>query len=182
MTEQRVSSRYARALLDTSEKENISSEIYANMQLVEKTLNDSHEFRIFTSSPVIQHWRKKEVYRAVFEGKIHTLALNFLLFLLDKKRGELILSIVTQFEIQYNEINKILPVEIISTIEMTDELKTKMVEKISLTSGKKVVPKFKTDAMLKGGALVKINDWIYDASVKHQLEILHKKLAEENII
>ncbi len=179
MTEQRVSSRYARALLDTAVAENVADKIFEDFRIVNTVLEESHELRVFTSSPVIQHWRKKGVYKEIFEGNISTLTMAFLTFLLDKKRGELIRSIIVQYDDQYNRMMNRLPVEFTSALGLNDDLKKKLSEKIAEVTKKEVLPKYKTDPALQGGVLVRIDDVVYDSSILHQLELLYKKLAEE---
>ena len=181
MTEQRVSFRYARAILETAVQEKVSDKIFGDFLVVNDILADSRELRVLTSSPVLQHWKKKEVYQAVFEGRISTLTLNFLMFLLDKKRGDLIPSIIAQYVIQYNIMNNKLPVEIYSAIELNDNIKQKIVNELEDWTQKTILPDFKLQPELKGGMMIKVDDWVYDASLKNQLEILYKKLADEGL-
>jgi F-type H+-transporting ATPase subunit delta len=179
MNEQRVSSRYARALLETAREEGLSDKILADLEDVRNTINQSHELRAMTLSPVIQFWRKKKIYQELFESRLHKLTLNFIMLLTEKNRENLIPDICFQYEAQYNELNNILPIEIDSAVELPEKIKEKIVDKIGKRTNKKIIPDYKIDTALKGGVLIKINDWVYDASVKNQLEILFKKLADE---
>lgn len=179
MLEKRVSFRYARALLDTASKEGLAGEVFKDVQKVRATLQASKELSSLTASPVFQLWKKKKIYKAIFEEeKISDLTLNFLILLLDKRRGELIPSIVRQYEMQYNLLNNRLEVDIISAIELTEQIKKKVIDKLTDWTKMTILPNYKIDAKIKGGLLVRIDDWVFDASVKHQLEKLFKKLTE----
>lgn len=178
MIEQRVSFRYARALLETAVEGKVADQIHSDFSIIDSTLHESHEFRVFTASPVIQHWRKKQVYTDVFKDKISPLTMNFLLFLLDKKRGELIRSIIYQYEVQYNVINNRIPVEFVSVVELTDELKKGLESKVAEVTKKTVLPSYSIKQELLGGMLIKIDDKVFDSSISHQLELLHKKLVD----
>ena len=104
--------------------------------------------------------------------------MNFLILLIDKRRGELIISIIRQYEMQYNLLNNRLEADIISALELNDELKKQVIDKLHNWTKKTILPTFIVDEKIKGGLLVRIDDWVFDASVKHQLDTLFKKLSE----
>ena len=179
MLEKRVSFRYARALLDTASEKGLAAEVFKDIQKVRATLEISKELRSLTESPVFQLWKKKQIYKAIFtEEKISDLTMNFLILLIDKRRGELIISIIRQYEMQYNLLNNRLEADIISALELNDELKKQVIDKLHNWTKKTILPTFIVDEKIKGGLLVRIDDWVFDASVKQQLDTLFKKLSE----
>lgn len=178
MTEYKVSFRYARAVLDLAEQAKLADTIYQDLEYVKRILNSSNHLRLFTINPIIQEWRKVRVYKDIFERWINPLTMNFLLFIIKKRRSNLIESIAEQYIIQYNELKNRKFVEIQSAVELDDELKSKTVSKINSLINKTIIPDFKVNPQLKGGILVKIDDWVYDGSLKNQLEQLRKQLVE----
>ncbi len=179
MNEQKVSSRYARALLEIARKEGITEKIYSDLKYIRHTIEQSRELKTLTFSPVIQFWRKKKIYEELLTGKVQTLTMNFIILLTDKRRESLLPDICYQYEVQYDELNNILPIEIESAIELSDDIKNKITKKIEKNTNKKVISDFRINKSMKGGLLVKIRDWVYDASLKNQLEILFKKLSAD---
>ncbi|MCX7735257.1 MAG: ATP synthase F1 subunit delta [Candidatus Kapabacteria bacterium] len=178
MTEYKVSFRYARAVLELAEEQNLSDTIYQDLDFVRRTLKSSFQLKLFTINPIIQEWRKVKAYKAIFENKISSLTLNFLVFIIRKRRSNLIESIAEQFILQYNELKNRKFVEIQSAVELNEDLKTKAVAKINTLINKTIIPDFKINPHLKGGILIKVDDWVYDGSIKNQLEHLHKQLIE----
>lgn len=178
MTEYKVSFRYARAVLELAESENLSDTIYQDLDFVKRTVKSSNQLKIFTLNPIIQEWRKVKVYKQIFENKISTLTMNFLIFIIKKRRSNLIESISEQFIIQYNELKNRKFVEIQSAVELNEDLRNKAVAKINALINKTIIPDFKVNPQLKGGILIRVDDWVYDGSLKNQLEHLHKRLAE----
>jgi F-type H+-transporting ATPase subunit delta len=158
MTEYRVSTRYARALLETAVKGGFEDIIYTDFLKVREVFGLSDELFSFVSSPVFP--------------------MDFLQLLIDKRRGGLIKSIIIQYENQYNVIKKRLPVEIESAIDLSDPIKATLLAKITDYSKQTVLPEYKVNTDLKGGLRLRIGDWVFDASIKNQLEVLYKKLAE----
>ena len=182
MTEQRVSFRYARAILEAAVQEGVADKIFGDFFVIHKILNESKELRAITSSPVLQHHRKEKIYDELFKDRISPLAMSFIHFLLDKKRGELIRDVIAQYELQYNLMNNKLPVEIFTSIALPDELKAKIVKELADWTKKTILPEFKVQQDLKGGIMIKVDDWVYDATFKNQLESLYKTLAESGAI
>lgn len=178
MIEQRVSTRYAQALLDTALQEGHVDLLLKDFKTIAKAVKDTKELKALTFSPLVRNWIKKKIYIEIFEGKVDKLAMDFLLLLTKKNRDNLIYSIAYQYEKLYDKMNNRLHIEITSAVEMSEESKNKIVSRLTEWSGKTILPKYYTDDTIKGGMLVKIDDWVYDASVKNQLRKLHKRLVE----
>jgi F-type H+-transporting ATPase subunit delta len=179
MTEQRVSYRYAKALMGTAINDGLAEVIHNDFQKINEIFNSSRELRSLTASPVFQNWKKKKIYNELFENmKISELSSNFLILLIEKRRGSLIPDIVVQFEKLYNILNNKLEVFITSAIELTEEVKGKIILKLAEKTNMTILPVYKIEPALKGGIMLRIDDWVFDASIKNQLEILFKKLAE----
>ena len=182
MTEQKVSHRYAQALFGTAKEANLIEQVYQDFSTVSAVLDSSRELVALTKNPVFQQWRKKKIYEEIFTGKVSDLSLNFLILLIDKRRGELIPSIIVQFTNIYNQYNKILPVGVCSAIELSDELKDKIKKILDERTEMNTVPSFSVDPAIKGGIIVRIEDQMFDGSVRNQLAVLFHKLAEGNSV
>lgn len=179
MKEHRVSFRYAKALLESARKEGIAEVILNDFRNVRHTFEMSRELRLLAASPVFQLWRKKKILHEIFEQeKVSKLTMDFLILLIEKRRGELMLSIIYEYELQYNIMNNRLPIQISSAVEMNDNEKELIIKKVSDWTKLTILPSYKVDPTIKGGILVRIGDWVFDASVKNQLQNLHRKLAE----
>jgi F-type H+-transporting ATPase subunit delta len=128
---------------------------------------------------VFQLWRKKKILNEIFEQeKVSKMTMDFLLLLIEKRRGELILSIIYEYELQYNIMNNRLPVQISSAVDMNENEKEQVLKRVTDWTKMTVLPEFIVDPTIKGGILVRIGDWVFDASVKNQLVNLHRILAE----
>jgi len=179
MSEQRVSSRYARALLGSASKEGLESTVLDDFKKIARIVDSSKDMLYLIKSPVVQFWKKKKIFQKIFEPQINSLTMRFLLLLAEKHRESLIPSIAVQYENQYNILKNILPVSISTTVELSELMKSKITRKLEDYTQKNIAPKFGIDHSLKGGLMVRINDWVFDASIRNQLEILFKKLTAE---
>ena len=181
MKEHRVSFRYAKALLDSAKKEGVTEIISKDFESIKMTFLMSKELRHFAASPVVQLWRKRKILNEIFlEENINKLTLEFLILLIDKRRGDLILSIIDEFEKQYNILNKRLPIIVEASVELDDKIKNQIIKKVAEKAKMTILPEYRLNKELKGGILVRIDDWVFDASIKNQLKILKRQLIEGN--
>ncbi|MCX7879961.1 MAG: ATP synthase F1 subunit delta [Ignavibacteria bacterium] len=176
MSEKRISYRYAKAIFSTAVSENLEDDVYRDFQTIEKIISSIPELLSLSKKPIIQPLRKKKLYKEILSDKISSITLNFVLFLADKGRDSLILSIAEQYFALYYNKKGILPVEIFLATEIDDNLKSRFIEKLEANTGKKILPKFVVDRTLKGGFKVKIEDWVFDATLKNRLNILFEEL------
>ncbi len=177
MTEQKVSYRYARAIIETAIADKLTDKLFNDFKVVEEIVSKSKELKTFLKSPVVPEAKKKAIVTELFKDHIDRMALNFITFLVTKGRSELLLDIIAQYELQYLKLNKKQKVDIISAIELTDEIRAKVLAKIAANIRMEIIPTFITEADIKGGIMIKIEDWVYDASLKSQLENLFNQLS-----
>jgi sulfopyruvate decarboxylase TPP-binding subunit len=65
--------------------------------------------------------------------------------------------------------------------EFSTEQKNVLGKRLEKILDKKVRLNFKTDLSLVGGFIAKVNDTLYDASIRHQLELLKKQFLTGEI-
>ena len=68
-----------------------------------------------------------------------------------------------------------------TSTEFSKEQKNVLQSKLEKILDKKVRLNFKTDMKLVGGFIAKVDDTLYDASIKHQLELLKKQFLTGDI-
>lgn len=178
MTEQRVSSRYATAILETAKLDKLEDKIYEDLNYVSKVINVSKDFKTVLKSPIIYHWQKKNIFKDLFEEKISPLAFKFMLLLIDKKREALLDSIIKNYFAKYDELKNRLRVDVVSASELDDSIKSKINTKLEEYTKKTIICNFRINKDLKGGLQIQIDDWVFDASIKTQLELLRQRLAD----
>lgn len=176
MREQRVSSRYAKALTDLAIENKIEFDIKNDLDLIKKAVNESRELLNYINSPIIRSFKKKEVFTELFSPKIHNITMMFLKLLAEKGRESLVFDIIEEFNIEFNIRHKRLPVEIMSANDLSEDIKTKTIEKIESITGMTVLPTYTLDKSIIGGLMIRYADIIFDASIKSKLNNLHSVL------
>jgi F-type H+-transporting ATPase subunit delta len=108
--------------------------------------------------------------------------LNFLL-LLNSRNREVIIDDILKDLFDYRNLKEgLVNVNIKTAIELDENEKEKLIQKIDAYTKKKSIPVFETDKKIIGGFVAKIQDTIIDSSIKHQLELLRKKFREGDVI
>jgi F-type H+-transporting ATPase subunit delta len=179
MSVYRISYRYANSLMQLAEEKNILKKISDDAELIFNTLNSSKELRSIMKSPVIKTDNKKSLLTKIFDKKITTDSLNFLIFVVEKNREVILFDIFKEFLSLVDKKNNVVRAKIVSAVDLDSKLKLKMVGDLEKKSNKKIVADYNLDPNLIGGFIVQIEDTVYDASVKHQLSLLRKKFSEE---
>src|SRR6185295_10503130 len=136
MVEQRVSYRYAKAILNSMKASNNEEMILKDLETIKETLEKSKDLMTLFRSPVVGNHKKEIIFKEVFKDIISADALNFLLLLNEKGREKLILYVIIEFEKLYNNLKGILPFTVNSAVALDDNLKNTIIKKVQQATGK----------------------------------------------
>ena len=181
MADYRILHRYANSLLETAIEKNKLDAINSDIKLLVDTLNQSRELQLMLESPVIRPETKLSVLKEIFSEKITKQSMDFIEFIVSKARENLLGSIGKRFLELCDEYLGIANVFVTTASEFSNEQKNVLQNKLEKILDKKVRLNFKTDVNLVGGFVANVNDTLYDASVKHQLELLKKQFLTGEI-
>ncbi|MEE9432276.1 MAG: ATP synthase F1 subunit delta [Melioribacteraceae bacterium] len=182
MSEFVISTRYANALMEISEEKNSFERTLEDMELVNQTLLNSKDLKNVLQNPIISSDKKSTILEEVFASHISEGVKNFLKLIVNKGRENILLEISNRFlELCDEKLNRT-KVQISSAIELSDEQKENIAKKLEEITNKKIISEYNIDNSIIGGFKARFGDTIIDASVKHQLELLKKKLFEQNYL
>jgi F-type H+-transporting ATPase subunit delta len=181
MADSRILHRYATSLLETSLEKNNLEVVTSDIQLLVETLEQSKELNRMLHSPVVRPELKLNILKEIFSKKISKDSMDFVEFVVSKKRESLLNSIGKRFLELRDEHLGIANVFVTSATEFSNEQKNVLQGRLEKILDKKVQLNFETDLSLVGGFIAKVNDTLYDASIKHQLELLKKQFLTGEI-
>ena len=177
----KIIKRYSTALyksaLEAHNEDVLADEVSSLLNLIK----GSRDLFLFFESPVISRDKKLKTVEAIFSGKVSPVLLNFIKMLIENKRETLINEILLYFIDYKNEKDGIIRITINTVVELNDDEKKTILDKIQEQTGFKCIPEFKTDPDLIGGFTVFYKDEVIDASVKNQLLNL-KKLFKKSVL
>jgi len=178
MASSKVANRYAISLFENSLEKNILETVYDDINLLIKSLDDSSELRRAIESPVIKSELKSSILKEIFSDKLSKETLNFIFFIIDKKREELLYEISKRFLELRNEHLGIVEMEVTTAFEVTNEQIDNLKNMFESILKKTVKIKIKIDKNIIGGFIAQVGDTVYDASVINQIYLLKKEFKQ----
>lgn len=182
MVDFKVSSRYAASLLDMAEDKKNLDVISEDMQFVGNVIESNNNLVRLLENPVIKPQLKSSSLNEIFKSKISKDSLEFINFVIDKNRENLLASIIKKFLEFRDEKLGIVNVEVKTPFDFNDDQKDQLKTKLENLMNKKVRLKFQIDKNIIGGFIAKAGDTVYDASINHQLDLLKKKFLQGGIL
>jgi F-type H+-transporting ATPase subunit delta len=167
---------YARALFEVAKERDNLDEIHEELGAFTKALEENRELAVFFFSPYFSSEEKKNgLERAVTDAD--PIFMNFLETLLERHRMPVIFRIRARFEQLWDEEKKLLPVEITSSVELDKEIVAQIGDRIGEQTGQQVELSSKVDPDILGGLVVRVGNFVLDASIRNRLNQLRKQVA-----
>lgn len=167
-----VASRYAKSLLDLSIENSSVEKVNNDMVMLSEVCTDSKDFINLLNNPIIHAAKKVSVFKALFDGKMEPVSLDFLALITKNARASILPAIAHSFVSQYKKHKGIVDVLLTSAEPLDDATKAKILDKVKSTVNGEIALVEKIDPALLGGFIVNIEDKQIDASVASQLSNL----------
>ncbi len=181
MSDSKVAYRYASSLLETAMEKGILEKVFKDIKLLIESLDVSGELRRTVESPVIKPELKYSVLKEIFSKKMNKETLKFIHFVIDKNREEVLYSIAEKFVDLRNGHLGIVELDVKTAFKFDDDQKKSLIKKFEKILKKTVNIHLEIDDSIIGGFVAQVGDTVYDASLKHQLDLLKKEFGQGNI-
>jgi len=173
-----IAERYAKALLRAAQADHALAEVGAQAQALSLALADAGSAERFLSDPVAQAADKLKVVESAFEGGLHPLIKAFLEAVLAQKRERLLPGILSAFTAYLDEAEGRVQASFGTARVLPAAERALLEQGLSKRLGRTVTLKPYTDKALLGGAVLRMGDTLYDASLQGRLSKLGRLLAE----
>ncbi|HXG13271.1 MAG TPA: ATP synthase F1 subunit delta [Gemmataceae bacterium] len=178
---QRIARVYAEALIGAAGSDEQANEVVEELgSLLHDVFPADPRFEAFLAAPAIGRRTKAEVLRKVFGGRASKLFLNFLLVLNDHERLDLLRGIYKAARDLLDERARRIRVQVRSAVPLADDQRERLAQELRQAFRLEPVLETRVDPELIGGMVVRVGDWLYDASVRTRLETLRKQLIERS--
>ena len=173
-----VSERYAQALLELV-SDNLSKEdILKELLDITESVKGSGDLNKVMTSPVISDDEKKNVISKLFENTTNKVILNFLKLLVDKNRFSMLESITKEYKNEINRLNNLLSINVTSAIDLTEDEKSAIKDKLSNILNKNIELDWATNPDFIAGLVFEVGDNIIDNSLRHKLQDLSRNIMK----
>jgi ATP synthase F1 delta subunit len=172
-----VAEVYARALFDAAKDHDVLDEVHEQLGQFAEALNDSRDLMQFFFSPYFSSEEKKDALsRAVKDADPRFM--NFLEALIERHRMPVVFRIRTQFERLWEDERALLPVILTSAVDLDEKIVRQIGDQVGEQTGRTVELSSNVDPDILGGIVLRVGNFILDASIRNRLEQLRKQVAQ----
>jgi F-type H+-transporting ATPase subunit delta len=176
MKSTKVAARYAKALLELAIEQKKVDSILGDMQFLLQVNNDSRDFELLVSSPIIKADKKLGIFKMIFDQFEQT-SMAFVELITKNGRENLLPEIAVAFESQVKAHKGIIPITLISATPLDSATKDAILEKVKSSVDGTLEVEEVIDEDLIGGFMVRMGDVQIDASVSSQFNNLKQRLT-----
>lgn len=171
---------YARALFEVASERDVLDTIKEQLAQFVDALSADHNLAVFFYSPYFSVQEKKDGLVRTLEGADETL-MNFLETLIERHRMPEIFRIQSQYEELWDAEMKLLPVEVTSAVALDEATIRSIGDRISQQTGNKIELTTVVNPDVLGGIVLRVGNFILDASLRSRLNDLRKELAQARV-
>jgi F-type H+-transporting ATPase subunit delta len=176
---QRVARVYAEALLDEAQAHNLAEQVLEELELLQRDVAGADPLLAnFFLGGVVGRQTRADALRRAFEGKVSGIFLNFLLVLNDHQRLDLLRSIIEQYGTMYEARSGKIRVRVRSAVPLDDDHRNRLTEELRQATRLEPILDARVDPELLGGVVVQVADFLFDGSVRAQIETIRNQLIE----
>ena len=167
---------YARSLFEVAEEHDKLDEVRDQIGQFADALGESRDLQTFFFSPYFSTEEKKQGLTSALEGADPVVE-NFLALLIENHRMPVLFRVRREFDQMWRDVNKLLPVQITSAVELEKAVTQQIGDEIGRQTGRTVELTSTVDPDVLGGLIVRVGNSILDASIRTRLERLRKQVA-----
>jgi F-type H+-transporting ATPase subunit delta len=172
---------YAEALFQAAQRGGQQEEVLHELgALVDDAFRQKPGLELFLASPAVGRDRKAKALRAAFEGRATPVFVHFLLVLNHHDRLGYLQAIAGAYRALHERRSNRIRVVVRSAVPLTDEERGRVWHDVRDVSGREPVLEEAVDPELLGGLVIRVGDWVYDASVRTRLESIRDRLIERS--
>ena len=174
---QEIAEVYARSLFEVAQEHDSLDEIHDQLAEFAEALDESRELQVFFFSPYFSSDEKKDGIGKMIEGGNEHFV-RFLELLAERHRMPALFRIRREFDTQWAEERKMLPVTITSAVELDRSTVKRISDEIQDRTGRRIELTTSVDPDVIGGLAMQVGNLIMDATIRARLERLRKEVAK----
>jgi F-type H+-transporting ATPase subunit delta len=176
----KIASRYAKALFQSVQQGPDLEQVHQDLKIVSDLVAQIPQFNAFMQNPGVPATDKQSFVDEQFGKTTSPWVHRLLKLLVENNRMAIIPQLVSQFTEYRNQHENIATAEVITAVELEEELRIRIGKALETNLGfNRVDVSNRVDPGLLGGAIIKIHDKVIDGSYIGRLEELRKQIGKQ---
>ena len=181
MIHRRISNRYIKALLDVAAEQGRIEEVERELQDIDRLLRDNADLMNLLLHPKISRLRKKKVIDDIFGNRVSPAVKNFLDFLIEKKREQILTVVLEEYTMQADKLRGMVKAQVRSAFDLPERQMKTLKAALEKKLDRRVEFQLEVDKTILGGLQVFIGNDVLDGSIQGRLASLQKYLLEATL-
>lgn len=177
MKSTKLAGRYAKALFEFARQQEAIETVNQDLALVKTVIKENRELKAVIESPIIFPDKKDDVFRDLFSGKISDITFGFLSLIIKKKREPSIGAICDEYLALYNIHHNIKIARVTTATPLNPKLAASLQKLLEEETHATIQIQEIVDENIIGGLLVKIDDFLFDASILSRINKLRAEFS-----
>lgn len=173
---------YGKAIFNLAKEENKIEEIEQQTKIVLDILRENQQFITLLNHPKIVKEEKIQLIENTFEKSISRQLLGLMIIIIKKDRYVYLEGILNYFLELVKEEKGIIEAYVISAIQLNEDQKNKIIQRLITLTNKKVKLNYSVDTKLIAGMTIRIGDRIVDNSIKGKINKMTKELKNIQLV
>ena len=178
MIASKITSRYAKALIDLSKDQNNLDTCLEDMKLLKIACEENHDLSLLLKSPNINADKKWGILEQIFSKKVSKVSLLFIQILTRKKREALLPLIAENFINLYKKSKNIAVAKVTTANPLDDQLRKQIIDFMKEGNKESIELNEEIDEAILGGAIIKMGDKQIDGSLMRNLKNLKNTYSQ----
>ncbi|WP_422447961.1 F0F1 ATP synthase subunit delta [Thermoanaerobacterium sp. DL9XJH110] len=167
-----VAAVYAEALFSVAREMQKIEDFKNQLWLISHLLKSDLSFRFFLTHPGISREDKKNVIREALAQKISQEMLNFIFFIIDKNRQNILQEIFGEYSNLYRKYREERYARVVTAVPLTEEEREQLKAKLDGLFNTHVVIENIVDPQIIGGVMIRMGFQVIDGTIGAQLDRL----------
>ncbi len=176
MDRNRVTVRYAKALLELSQERNLLDAISIDIKLLYQSMFEYPGFLEFIVNPGTSSKNKFEKIKDIYAKDFQSLTIDFLKLIFDKNREEYLNDICRNFIDMSRKVNGEIVAELVTAQKLNENLTTNIAKAFEQKLNATIELSSSEKPEIIGGFIFTIDGLQYDASIATKLQKLKSQL------
>ena len=177
-----VITRYALALVKYCRETGQGEVVCSEAEALEKALHTVPELRrmVTAADDVVSPFDKKKLLQTALGNRMSPELSRFLTLLNKNGRMDLVEDILRDFVTIYRRGIGIRKAHLVTATEPSEHLLQRLKALVKQKTGDDVIIEVEVDPSIIGGFVFDIDEYLLDASIKHQLDQIRQQFIEKN--